>query len=134
MIVGFNVTNIEAFKKDNVKGNLQINYTPNIKKVTKTQVSAFQEQVAKIDFEFVVNYEAKGTVGGKIKLEGNVLWNKSVDELVSHWEDNEELPEQVRIPLLNDLYRKMLSEAVGIANTLNMLPPIPTPKVGKDSN
>lgn len=129
MIVGFNVTSISADKEDNVGGNLQINYAPKIENVESVSVSAFDEDVAKIDFSFKVDYTANGESQAEINIIGDVLWNGNTEEIIETWEEEEKLPERIQAPLMNDLYRKMLSEAVGIADTLKMLPPIPTPQV-----
>lgn len=129
MIVGFNVTDLEASQEENVQGDLQINYTPEIKSVERTTVNAFEEEVAKIYYSFSVDYEADGKVGAQIKLSGNVLWKGNTDEIVEAWEENQQLPEKINAPLMNDMYRKLISEAVGVADTLNLLPPVPTPQV-----
>ena len=93
------------------------------------QVKSFDEEVARIEFDFEVQYEAGGEVGASIKLSGNILWNGDTDKVVKSWEEDEQLPDDVRAPLMNDLYRKCLSQSVGIADTLNLIPPIPTPQV-----
>lgn len=129
MIVGFNVNSISATKEDNVGGNLQINYVPQITEVESVSVNAFDDEIAKIHFSFSVEYTAGDQVQAEIQIDGDVLWNGDTEEVVSTWEDEEKLPDNIQAPLMNDLYRKMLSEAVGIADTLKMLPPIPTPQV-----
>jgi len=129
MIVGFNVTDLEASQEENVQGDLQINYNPEIRSVEKTSVNAFDEEVAKIYYSFSVDYEADGEIGAQIKLSGNVLWKGNTDEIVEAWDENQQLPEKINAPLMNDMYRKLISEAVGVADTLNLLPPVPTPQV-----
>ena len=123
------MTDLEASQEENVQGDLQINYTPEIKSVERTTVNAFEEEVAKIYYSFSVDYEADGEVGAQIKLSGNVLWKGNTDEIVEAWEENQQLPEKINAPLMNDMYRKLISEAVGVADTLNLLPPVPTPQV-----
>jgi hypothetical protein len=132
MIVGFNVNEIEAEKAENVGGNLQINYAPTIDDIESASVNAFDEEVAKIDYTFRVQYVSNDQVRAEIKIVGNVLWNGDTEEIVETWEEEEDLLEDIRAPLMNDLYRKLLSESVGIADTLNMLPPIPTPQVDQN--
>lgn len=129
MIVGFNVTDLEAHQEKGVQGNLQINYTPVIEDVERATVNAFEEEVARIDYSFTVSYDAEENTGAEIKLSGNVLWKGQVDEIVEEWETNNQLPEKINAPLMNDMYRKLISEAVGVADTLNLLPPVPTPQV-----
>ena len=123
------MNDLEAHQEEGVQGNLQINYTPVIEDVERTTVNAFDEEVARIDYSFTVSYDAEGDTGAEIKLSGNVLWKGQVDEIVDEWSENEKLPESVNVPLMNDMYRKLISEAVGVADTLNLLPPVPTPQV-----
>lgn len=132
MIVGFNVDSIDASKQENARGNLKINYVPEIENVESASVSAFDEEVAKIDFNFSVRYMAGDEVRAEINIAGNVLWNGDTETIVETWEEEGELDESMRAPLMNDMYRKLLSEAVGIADTLSMLPPIPTPQVDQN--
>jgi hypothetical protein len=115
MIVGFNIDSMEAGKDENAQGNLQINYRPEITDVEDVKVS----------------YEASGTQAAHISMSGNVLWKGNLEDITEAWDEDEQLPEEVNAPLMNELYRRLLSESVGVANTLGLLPPIPTPQVGK---
>ena len=67
----------------------------------------------------------------EIQMSGHILWKGQLEEIMSSWEEDETLPEKVNKPLMNEMYKKLLSEAVGVADTLNLLPPIPTPTVDK---
>lgn len=130
MIVGFNIDSLSADKKEGAaQGQLQVNYNPVIESVESATVNAFDDEVAKIDFTFNVNYNIGDQVAANIVLEGNVLWKGGTDEIVEAWEEDSELPEEIQAPLMNDMYRKCLSQAVGIADTLSLLPPIPTPRI-----
>lgn len=130
MIVGFNIDSIEAGKEEGAaQGQLQVNYRPVINEVEEATVNAFDDKVAKIDFTFTVSYDVGETQAAAITMEGNILWKGNTDEVVETWEEDEKLPESVQKPLMNDLYRKCLSQAVGISDTLGLLPPIPTPRI-----
>lgn len=130
MIVGFNVDALNAEKKEGGgQGGLQVNYSPEIKDVKEAQVSAMDEPVAKIDFGFTVSYDVGDVTQAEIVLEGNVLWKGDIEEVLDKWEEDEELPENMEAPLMNDLYRKCISQAVGVSDTLGLLPPIPTPRI-----
>lgn len=131
MIVGFNIDSIDASKEKSAKGNLQVNYNPVITDVQRATVNAFDEDVAKISFDFTVGYEANGSPAAEILMSGNILWKGNIEEVTDAWDENEDLPDNIRAPLMNELYRKLLSEAVGISNTLSLLPPIPTPQVNQ---
>lgn len=129
MIVGFNIDSIEASKGEGAQGDLQIQYNPVINEIEEATVNAFDDEVAKVDFTFEVNYRAGDEVAATIEFKGHVLWKGQLEEIMETWEEEEHLPEKVHAPLMNDLYRKCLSQAVGVADTLNLLPPIPTPRV-----
>ncbi|MFB6100641.1 MAG: hypothetical protein ABEK16_05195 [Candidatus Nanohalobium sp.] len=132
MIVGLNIEAIDAEKGAGAGNNIQVNYEPKIKEVSEASVDAIDDKVARIDFSFAVNYMAGGEKAAHITMDGHVLWRGNVDQIIESWEENGQIPEEVNIPLMNEMYRKLLSEAVGVANTLNLLPPIPTPKVQKE--
>ncbi|MFB6245717.1 MAG: hypothetical protein ABEJ03_05225 [Candidatus Nanohaloarchaea archaeon] len=131
MIVGFNIESLDGSRGGSVPGNLQVQYNPVIESVEAAEVSAMDSEVARIDFRFEVKYTSDQSDGSaaEISLSGNILWNGDTEEIVDHWEENNSLPDEVNAPLMNDMYRKCLSQAVGIADTLNLLPPIPTPTV-----
>lgn len=131
MIVGFNIESLEGSRGESAQGNLEVQYNPVIESVEEATVNAFDDEVAKIDFRFEVNYMAGGKQAAKIELAGNVLWKGNTEEVVEAWEEEGELPDSIRAPLMNDMYRKCLSQAVGVADTLNLLPPIPTPTVDR---
>ena len=131
MIVGFNIDSIEAEKGSGSNGNIQVNYAPKILEVTEETVSAIDEPVAKIDFEFSVNYMTGEEKAAEIQMSGHILWKGQLEEIMNSWDEDETLPEKVNTPLMNEMYKKLLSEAVGVADTLNLLPPIPTPTVDK---
>ncbi|PSH00225.1 MAG: hypothetical protein BRC28_00570 [Nanohaloarchaea archaeon SW_4_43_9] len=130
MIVGFNVDSLNAEKNRSTKGgDVQVNYTPKIISVEKASINAFDDEVAKIDFSFTVCYTVGDQNAAKIVLEGNILWNRDVEDVVDSWDENEELPEQVNKHIMNDLYRKCISQSVGVADTLGLIPPVPTPRI-----
>lgn len=132
MIVGFNIDKLDAEKTEQAgNGPLQVNYEPEIKSVTDATVRQFDEEVAKIEFEFNVNYDVGDETPAWITMSGNILWKGDLDTVIETYEEEGTLPEEVRAPLMNDMYRKCLSQAVGVADTLNLLPPIPTPRIDK---
>lgn len=131
MIIGVNIDSINANKKAGTKGNVQVNYQPEIKEVEEATVNAFDEKVARIEFSFGVVYNSNDQETARIDMGGNVIWKGGLEEILEQWEEDETLPSDMEVQLMNELYRKLLSEAVGVANTLNLLPPIPTPKVEK---
>ncbi|MFB6208761.1 MAG: hypothetical protein ABEJ56_01335 [Candidatus Nanohaloarchaea archaeon] len=132
MIVGFNVDSLNAERKEGGSGgDLKVNYNPEITEIEEAEVSAMDDKVAKINFEFTVSYDVGDHTEAEIVLEGNILWKGHLEEIIEEWDENEELPDEIEAPLMNDLYRKCISQSVGIADTLNLLPPIPTPRIDR---
>ena len=131
MIVGFNIEAIMADKGHGGNGDIQVNYQPEIKSVEKDTVSALDEPVARINYEFSVNYMAGEEKAAHITMTGHVFWKGDVEEITEAWEEDNEIPDKVEVPLMNEMYKKLLSESVGVADTLNLLPPIPTPKINQ---
>lgn len=129
MIIGVNIDSIDADKKAGTQGNVQVNYQPEITDVEEATVNAFDEKVARIEFDFGVVYNSNNQETARIDMSGNVIWKGGLEEILEQWDEDETLPQEMEVQLMNELYRKLLSEAVGVANTLNLLPPIPTPKV-----
>ncbi|PSH02540.1 MAG: hypothetical protein BRC26_00045 [Nanohaloarchaea archaeon QH_8_44_6] len=130
MIVGFNVDSLNAEKNRSTKGgDVQVNYTPKVISAEKASINAFDDEVAKINFSFTVGYTVGEQNAAKIVLEGNILWNRDVEDVVDSWDENEELPEQINKHIMNDLYRKCISQSVGVADTLGLIPPVPTPRI-----
>jgi hypothetical protein len=132
MIVGFNVDSLNAEKNRGTKnGNVQVNYSPEIKSVEKAQINAFDDEVAKIDFSFTVSYNVGEQTAANITLEGYILWNGDTEEVVGSWQEDGKLPENVNKHIMNDLYRKCISQSVGVADTLGLIPPVPTPRINE---
>lgn len=130
MIVGFNIDSLDAEKsKQAGAGGLQVNYEPEILDVSEATVRQFDEEVAKIEFEFNVNYDVGNATAAHITMSGNILWKGGIEDAVETFEEDGTLPDEIHAPLMNDMYRKCLSQAVGVADTLNLLPPIPTPRI-----
>lgn len=130
MIVGFNVDSLNADKNRSTKnGNVQVNYSPEIKSVEKAQVNAFDDEVARINFSFTVSYNVGEQTAASIVMDGNILWNGDTDSIVESWDENGSMPEKVNQHIMNDLYRKCISQSVGVADTLGLIPPVPTPRI-----
>lgn len=112
-------------------GSVNVNYNPDITQVETTDVSALDEDVARITFSFPITYSLDDEEIGSITIDGELLWKDQVEEVMDAWEDDESLPQDVNIAVLNHLYRKCLPEAVAIANRLDLPSPVPVPRARK---
>lgn len=129
MIVGFSLQEINAERKAARQGNLNVNFGSSIKDVEETQVTGLDETVARITFLFPITYQQQEEDVAEIRFKGTVLWQKDVEDVLEHWEENEALEDQVSMAVTNHIIRKCLSQAVGLADSLELPSPVPMPKV-----
>lgn len=132
MIVGFSINKINAEKGKVKKGNINVNYSQDISEVKGAKSSAFEGKLASLMFEFAVNYTQKGENVGEIKFEGDILWKGDAEEVLEQWDEDETLPDKVSQVLTNNLYKRGITQAVGIADSMGMPSPVPLPRVNKN--
>lgn len=128
-VIGFNFRSISAFSEEkNFKGDININSMPTIESVERRDLGflGINEAVA-INFKFVTSYEPKA---GEIKFEGEILYQ--VDDskkVIKQWKDGNKVDEKIALDILNTIFRRCLSKAVEVADTLRLPPPIRFPVV-----
>lgn len=130
MIVGFSLDSADAQKHDAVQGNVNVNYRHRVDAVEAADVNAMGGTVARIVFTFDITYEQEDTTVADISFEGGVLWQQDADDLVNAWNEDDSLPDDVSAAAANHIYRKCLTQAVGLADALELPSPVPMPQVG----
>lgn len=132
-IAGFNFKKISVEKmEENVK-DLKINTKvdiPNIE-ILKSDLIRTKDELIKIDFEYVVNYEPNFA---KIELIGHVivaLDSKDAKDVVKHWKDKE-MSEELRLSLFNVILRKSNIKALQLEDEMNLPLHIPFPPLKMD--
>jgi hypothetical protein len=129
MIVGLTFTKIASERTQNANGSINVNYNPSVEDVEEADVSALDEDVTRISFNFPIHYEKDGADVGSITLNGNVLWKgDDAADILDSWEEDEALPENMQLAVLNHLYQQCLPEAVNLANRLELPSPVPMPR------
>jgi len=130
MIVGFSLQHAEADKESVSGGNFNISYRHRIEAVEQADIDAVTETVARVRFTFQVTYQDGDATAADIGFDGVVLWQDDADAVIDHWNDAAELPENVSNAVANHIYRKCLTQAVGLADALELPSPVPMPQIG----
>lgn len=134
MIVGFSISQMQAEGGEGKgQGDVQVNYSPELKGVSDKKVAAFEDKIAAIDFSFTISYRRDKKEFANISLAGQVLWKGDVEHLLATWQEKETLPAEMYESFMNNLYRRCLTRAVSTAETLNLPSPIPMPRIRKKS-
>ena len=128
-VIGFNFTSMSGNASEkNMKGDININSTPSIESVEKHDLSSLGiSEAINIKFKFVTSYEPDA---GEIKFEGDILYQ--VDDskkILKQWKDGNKMDDKVALDVLNTIFRRCLSKAVEMADTLRLPPPIRFPIV-----
>lgn len=132
MIVGFSLQNVEANRNQAKQGNLNVNYRHDIIDVEAAEVAAIDEQIARITFAFDIAYRQDEEDVAAVNFEGTVLWQQDADQLLEQWEENGQIDEQVSAVVANHIFRKCLTQAVGLADALDLPSPVPMPRIGNN--
>ena len=91
-----------------------------------TSISEVKDKKANIEFQYTASY---GPVG-MIKLEGLMIFeNQDVNKIAKNWNETRKMPNEVASRIHTAVMHTCVPEAVGIAKTLGLPPPIPLPQV-----
>ncbi len=134
MIVGFSITSLNAEKHSGKQGDLNINYRSNVAGVEEADVPAIDEPIARISFEMGIAYTLDEDEVATLDFDGTVLWQKDADDIIAAWEDDESLDDAVSAAVTNHIFRKCLTQAVGLADALELPSPVPMPRVAQQQN
>lgn len=131
MIVGFSIRTLNAERTGTAQGETNINYHSDITDVEQAEVPAFDEPIARISFELTITYSVDEEDIAEIGFEGTVLWQKDAQDVVETWEEEDGLPESLASAVTNHVFRKCLTQAVPIADALDLPSPVPMPRVAQ---
>lgn len=92
---------------------------------TVTMVQRVADETADVDFRYTASYGGLGI----IKLEGTARFLGDADNLEATWQSSNQMPEEVASQIHTAVMRLCVPEAVGLAQDLNLPPPIPLPEI-----
>ena len=90
-----------------------------------TSVNQTSDEEADVEFRYTVDYRGVGF----IKIEGRLQFKGDASSLVSNWAAKRNMPDDVAQELHNAIMGICIPETVVIARDLNLMMPIPMPKV-----
>lgn len=128
MIIGFSLKEIEGKRWDETEGVVQVTYSSKIENIAEEEVKIYKDKVAKIEFTFEIGYLREKKEVGKIKFSGSLLWKGDLEEIMDNWKEKK-IPDKLKTPVMNYIYRKCLINAVSLSESLNLPSPIPIPRI-----
>jgi hypothetical protein len=108
-------------------GQIKVNSVPRITNVREPTIPVMDKKALAVDFEFVTDYDPKI---GEITLTGEVYYaTDKGQEIAKKWAAKKELPEPMRVDVLNHLFRACLLKIANLADDLQLPPPMAIPRV-----
>ena len=127
-VLGIRFRSLEAKREGGkVSPQIKVNSVPKITGVKETNMPMFDKKALSVDFDFVTEYAPNI---GTITMSGEVFYvtDKNADVL-KKWKSDKELPEDMRIEILNHLFRACLLKIANMADDLQLPPPMAIPRV-----
>jgi len=128
MIIGYNFTKIEAERKKDISGKVDISSTVKITSVEEKEIEVLNKQkVLEIGFEFIVEYKKDF---GKVHMIGFLLYDgRDAKDAVKMWKRDKKVPESIDLEVKNFLFKKCLTLAIILADEIRFPSPLPFPMV-----
>ena len=127
-VIGIRFRSFEGRREGGkVTPQIKVNSVPKITGVKETSMPMLDKKTLSLDFDFVTDYDPNI---GRIKLSGEVYYmakdNKSV---LKSWKDKKTVPDDIRIDVLNHLFRACLLKIANLADDLQLPAPMAIPRV-----
>ena len=127
-VIGVRFRSLEARReKAQASPQIKVNSVPKITGVRETSAPMFKEKALSVDFDFVTEYDPNI---GSIRMSGEVIYaSEGSTQIVKKWKSKKELPEDMRVQILNHLFRACLLKIAILADDLQLPPPMAIPRV-----
>ena len=127
-VLGIRFKSLEAKREGGkVTPQIKVNSVPKITGVKETNMPMFNKKALSVDFDFVTEYRPKI---GTITMSGEVFYVTDKNkEALKKWDSDKTLPEDMRIDILNHLFRACLLKIANLADDLQLPPPMAIPRV-----
>ncbi len=130
-IVGFEYHKIIVEKKEAKDSSINIGNNIAITEVVKNnlKVGSAKQHGVKFIFEYTSAYEpdfAKITLGGSVVYLNDEKTTKSV---LDDWDKKKQIDKDIAQQVINSILTKCNIQSIILANTVNLPPPVPMPKV-----
>jgi len=127
-VIGMRFLSISGKIKKPATNKISINSSPVIEDLEerKTGLTGL-EKILAIKFSFKTKYEPNVA---EIEMKGEVMYQtKEHEKLLKEWKKEKRLPKEDAVIILNAIFRRCLSKTIGMAEDLQLPPPIRFPVV-----
>jgi hypothetical protein len=127
-IIGFSITSILAERKEELKGQVNINSNLNVDKITEEKLP-FMPQ-AGIKFEYVYSIDYLPNIAS-VKIKGTVLAlieEKTTDDVIKNW-NKKDFDSTLKLNLYNFILSKCNLKAINLEDDLTLPSHIPFPQL-----
>jgi hypothetical protein len=126
-VLGMRFRSLEARREQGGAAQIRVNSVPKITGVKETSIPMLKQKALSVEFDFVTEYDPKI---GTIRLSGELYYvAEGHARILKAWKSKKELPEDMRIEVLNHLFRTCLTRIVSLADDLQLPPPMAIPRV-----
>ena len=127
-VIGIRFHSFDAKREEGkVSPQIKVNSTPKITDVKETNMPMLDKKTLSIGFDFVTEYTPSI---GTITISGDVYYIADSNESVlKSWKSDKKLPDDIRVDVLNHLFRACLLKAANLADDLQLPPPLAIPRV-----
>jgi hypothetical protein len=128
-IIGFNLTKIQIERKEDLKGQLQVNQSIDIVNIEKHSlpITNSNDQALKINFSFSIAYSENSA---KLEFEGFlIMLPEDLDptKTLKEWKDKQ-ISDNLRTPLYNFIMNKCNIKALDLEDQLGLPSHLPMPR------
>jgi hypothetical protein len=130
-IIGYSLNKINIEKKENIKGNLNIQNKLDIIGIEKEDLIIGESPGLKFDFSYEIDYEPKVA---HLEINGSVVVLDDKNEskqILNEWKDGKKLSHDFKFVILNFILSKCNIKALQLEADLDLPSHIPFPKVAK---
>jgi hypothetical protein len=132
-VIGLKFNSIDAKRdKDKIEGELKINSSPKIVSVKEVELGPLKQKGLSMGFEFVTQYNPNIAM---IRMNGDIFYvNEERAKILKEWKKEKKLPDAVGMEVINHLFRSCLLKISGLAEDLQLPPPLNFPVVRPKSD
>lgn len=136
-VIGYHLTKVLAEKKAEAKTINSINTSIEFVNIEKDKIENIKDfEVIKVNFNFTVSYENQADKKdnslkiARIELEGNLIFaaDKEESKELLKFSKKKDLPNNMKVPLNNVVFKKCLVKAIELEESLNLPYHIPIPQ------
>ncbi|MFH1376002.1 MAG: hypothetical protein ABIH25_00025 [Candidatus Woesearchaeota archaeon] len=122
-VIGFNLNNISAEKRNQISGKLKINNNLKITTIEKEkQTITNSDEVLKFNFKFDVSYDPDI---GNLNMEGSLLLMeepKKVQQIMTDWKKDQKLSKETSTLVFNTILARCNVKALTLAQDISLPP------------